>query len=297
MGGNRFTGVDRIVIIVVGAIVLLVAALSLSAGAWEASRLVLAGLAAGVAYALVRGCLSLRGGLLTAIGWVGSMAAVAAFLLTLFLLFGSGGSASPAGSSPRLLLLLGLVAVLVADGAFVVRCRLRHWLPRGAAALALLSLGVVVVLSLQTVIQADWSAFGWITPGGRSSSGTMLLLMAAGLLAHLTLPSCGRWERDREAARMAGMPDRALATLQCPRCEQWLQMRSGFIACPGCALAIRFEFNEPRCRCGYPLHRLSGSRCPECGREVPSGERWGRAARTGGEPVTAAPPPPSPPSA
>lgn len=297
MEGNRFTRVDRIVITVVGAIVLLVAALSLSSGTWEVSGLVLAGLAAGVAFALVRGCMSLRGGVLTVIGWLGSMAAVAAFLLTLALLFRSGGSTGPDGSASRSLLLLTLIAALVADAGFVMRCRLRQWIPRGLAALALLSLGAVVMLSLQTVIQGDWSALERIAPGGRRSSGTMLLLLAAGLLAHLTLPSFGRWERDREAARMAGMPDRALATLQCPRCEQWLQMRSGFIACPGCTLPIRFEFNEPRCRCGYPLHRLAGSRCPECGREVPSGERWGRAARTGGDPVTATPPPPSPPSA
>lgn len=297
MAGNRFTGVDRIVIIVVGAIVLLVAGLSLSSGVWEASRLVLAGLSAALTYALVRGCMSLRGGVFTAIGWVGSMAAVAAFLLTLALLFLSGGSAGSGGAASRLLLLLTLIAVLVADGAFVVRCRLRHWLPRVLAGVSLLSLGAVVAVSVRTVIAGDWSAFEWIVSGGPSGGGTMLLLLAAGLLAHLTLPSCGRWERDREAARMAGLPDRALATLQCPRCEQWLQMRSGFIACPSCALAIRFEFNEPRCRCGYPLHRLSGSRCPECGREVPAKERWGRASRSGVSALSASPPPPSPPSA
>jgi uncharacterized Zn finger protein (UPF0148 family) len=87
-------------------------------------------------------------------------------------------------------------------------------------------------------------------------------------------------ERQREARRLATMPDRAVATLQCPRCRKWLQMQAGSVACPQCRLAITLQFQEPRCECGYPLHRLAGESCPECGRHIPPEQRWARSDGT-----------------
>ena len=110
------------------------------------------------------------------------------------------------------------------------------------------------------------------------------------ILCHLLVPISMRRERRVRAAEEAAMGDRAMLTLQCPRCTLWMQMHSGLILCPGCMLSLRVEFPEPRCECGYPLHRLSGPNCPECGFEVPPERRWG-AARAPGAGMTQTSPP------
>lgn len=62
--------------------------------------------------------------------------------------------------------------------------------------------------------------------------------------------------------------------LACPRCGMEQAVAVGEGKCARCKLEIRVEVEEPRCVCGYELLGLKGARCPECGREIPEGDRW-----------------------
>lgn len=296
MGTSVLRLVDGVVMVMTGAAVILMGVLAVGGAAGEAMRLAQAVFAAGAAYGLARVSLVLRGGLLGPLGWVGATAAAAAFVLSMLLLSGGGRSVSQSDQAVRCLLLLILVALLAADVVLVTRWPLRRLFIRVVAGIALCTVAVPLLLTLIACLADSWEALRVLSLDGPRGTGWLLVTVLAGVVAHMVLPTLGNWERRSEATRLAAMVDRALATLQCPRCEQWLQMRSGLIACPSCALVIRLEFNEPRCRCGYPLHRLAGGCCPECGRDVPANDRWGRTARGGGSP-SVSPPVPSPPSA
>ena len=261
-------------------------------GRAEAGRLlgsVVVGLAG---YVLVRGSLRLRGPW-TSLGWIGVAATTGGGLSALLAIWG-GYRGDTETALWRGMGGLGVLAMLVADAGALGSVTLRRWFDRGVRATALLGIGVAVCVAEVGFISGDLRLVEWLgrqVPWAYGAIG-----VTATVLGHAAIPVLGRMERRREARRLDAMPDRALATLQCPRCEQWLQMRSGLIACPGCALVIRFEFAEPRCGCGYPLHRLAGTCCPECGREVPVTERWGRVARNAHAPVSEPASPPSPPS-
>ena len=58
--------------------------------------------------------------------------------------------------------------------------------------------------------------------------------------------------------------------LTCPRCEAELTLPSGIARCSQYRFALLIEVEELRCECGYLLFRLETSRCPECGRGVPT---------------------------
>jgi hypothetical protein len=55
----------------------------------------------------------------------------------------------------------------------------------------------------------------------------------------------------------------------CPKCAQPLQHEPGVFRCDRCRATLLVEIDEPRCECGYVLFNLTGSTCPECGREAP----------------------------
>ncbi|MCE9618711.1 MAG: zinc ribbon domain-containing protein [Planctomycetes bacterium] len=60
----------------------------------------------------------------------------------------------------------------------------------------------------------------------------------------------------------------------CPRCGAANRLPTGGATCSACHLEIQIEFDEPRCECGYMLHKLTGINCPECGKVVPEKLRW-----------------------
>ena len=64
--------------------------------------------------------------------------------------------------------------------------------------------------------------------------------------------------------------------IRCPRCalEQTVPANRKN-RCDGCGLEAMISFTEPRCVCGYLLYGLPEPTCPECGRDVPVGVRWG----------------------
>jgi Zn finger protein HypA/HybF involved in hydrogenase expression len=121
---------------------------------------------------------------------------------------------------------------------------------------------------------ALWCIVGSISsmPAMRTPFWPLVTVVCLG--THVALPVLARADARRERARVAAAHDRALATLQCVRCGQWMQMHSGKAACPRCKSIIMLEFEEPRCECGYPLHRLNSANCPECGTGIPAEKRW-----------------------
>lgn len=64
--------------------------------------------------------------------------------------------------------------------------------------------------------------------------------------------------------------------LCCPVCRNQLQVHSNRDGhCGHCKLQIRVNTSELRCGCGYLLHQLERDICPECGKAVEAGKRWG----------------------
>jgi hypothetical protein len=57
-----------------------------------------------------------------------------------------------------------------------------------------------------------------------------------------------------------------LVRVACPRCGLEQDAEVGSNRCLECALELRIEIDEACCElCGYPLYKLPGNRCPECG--------------------------------
>lgn len=74
------------------------------------------------------------------------------------------------------------------------------------------------------------------------------------------------------------IPSRLRVSVVCPRCGTSQELQAGPGKCATCGLRIAIEIEEPRCACGYLLHRLQGDRCPECGSEIPEADRWAASA-------------------
>lgn len=83
------------------------------------------------------------------------------------------------------------------------------------------------------------------------------------------------------------IPSRVLVDLTCPRCKMRQRLAAGHTQCDSCGLRIGLDIEEPRCTCGYLLYRLTGEKCPECGRVIPEQDRW--AAVSDDESAPAAP--------
>jgi hypothetical protein len=106
------------------------------------------------------------------------------------------------------------------------------------------------------------------------------LLRGLGVLAILT--ACGTvitpilWKVQsvRRVATSESIPLKVKVQVTCPRCHTSQHMSAGPAKCSQCGLRITLDVEEPRCVCGYLLHRLESDRCPECGRLVPESDRW-----------------------
>jgi hypothetical protein len=83
--------------------------------------------------------------------------------------------------------------------------------------------------------------------------------------------------------RMAGARAKSSATIDasttirfaCPGCATASEAGRGIHRCEVCGTRVAIQLDEPRCRCGYTLFRMSGDRCPECGLSVPDADRYG----------------------
>jgi hypothetical protein len=103
--------------------------------------------------------------------------------------------------------------------------------------------------------------------------GGSAVIAAAGFVAQPVLIKLGRVEARAGEGVLRGR--RTRVSFACPRCGGACDLEANSDAsCPTCQLALRVEFEEPRCACGYLLHGLAAPDCPECGRTVPESKRW-----------------------
>jgi hypothetical protein len=117
---------------------------------------------------------------------------------------------------------------------------------------------------IEQVVGPD--AFGRILGGSA-------VIAAAGFVAQPVLIKLGRVESRSGEGVLRGR--RTRIAFACPRCGGACDVEANSDACcPSCRLALRVEFEEPRCACGYLLHGLEAPECPECGATVPESKRW-----------------------
>ena len=260
--------VDRVVLI--GAAVMLVGVIVLAlSGRPSASMLLSSLLLLLVGYALLRTSLRLREPVLQLLGWLGALAAAGFIVISQAWVWGLFAAGNADRSSQWVLSCsLAAFATFTADVALLHRIVLHGMFARIVRGAAIAAMGVL----LGGV--ALWCIAGSISsmPGMRTPFWPLVTMVC--LATHVAMPLLARADARRERARVAAAHDRALATLQCVRCGQWMQMHSGKAACPRCKSIITLEFEEPRCECGYPLHRLNSANCPECGTVIPAEKRW-----------------------
>ena len=122
-----------------------------------------------------------------------------------------------------------------------------------------------------------------LADGFYSAEELMARLLAVGsiLAAGSTISTCalvlfGPKPEDDEPRMLARSVDIAL---RCPVCEHDLRIKSNVDGCCGyCNLKIRVDAEEMYCECGYLLYKLESEKCPECGKDIEAGERWGSEA-------------------
>lgn len=98
---------------------------------------------------------------------------------------------------------------------------------------------------------------GFAIPGGGMS-----------LLSILIVPLIIRRVERRSLSHAESVSARTPIEMTCPSCGERGTFVNGPARCPACRFRMLIEIEEPRCLCGYLLYRLTGERCPECGRTV-----------------------------
>lgn len=101
--------------------------------------------------------------------------------------------------------------------------------------------------------------------------GVLAILTACGTVVS---PILWKVQSIRRSVSGESIPSRVRIEMTCPRCHERQTLPAGRRRCASCGLRIVIEVEEPRCACGYLLHRLESNHCPECGREVPERDRW-----------------------
>lgn len=260
--------VDRVVLI--GAAVMLVAVIALAAsGNSVGATLGSSQLLLVVGWVLLRTSLQLRAPILHLLGWAGALAAAGFIVITQAWVWGLFA----AGNADRFAQ-WGLSCSLAAFAAFVCDVAVLHRVVLHGMYARIVRGAAIAAMGMLLGGVALWCIVGSISSMPAMRTPFWLLVTVVCLGTHVALPVLARADARRERARVAAAHDRALATLQCVRCGQWMQMHSGKAACPRCKSIITLEFEEPRCACGYPLHRLTSANCPECGIDIPAEKRW-----------------------
>ena len=162
---------------------------------------------------------------------------------------------------------------VVTDCMLLLRLQLRKTLDRSIRAVAvglaivgaLLLMATVAFQKFQDLFDAIWKVIPW-------QVGSIVELVA--LASHIASAILASIEKEKIAKLPETFSGRMKVSMNCPRCADVIQLTLGHGACPQCKLAIHIECDEPRCECGYLLHKLTGVNCPECGMEVPEKLRW-----------------------
>ena len=95
--------------------------------------------------------------------------------------------------------------------------------------------------------------------------GVLAILSACGTVV---TPILWKMQAVRRSGRVESIPFQTKVRVVCPRCQHEQALMTGPGRCATCGLRITITVEEPRCVCGYLLHRLKSDRCPECGRAI-----------------------------
>ena len=162
---------------------------------------------------------------------------------------------------------------VVTDCMLLLRLQLRKTLDRSIRAVAvglaivgaLLLMATVASQKFQDLFEPIWKVIPW-------QVGSIVGLIA--LASHIASAILASIEKEKSSKLSETFSERMKVSMNCPRCADLIQLPLGHGACPHCKLAIHIECDEPRCECGYLLHKLTGVNCPECGMEVSEKLRW-----------------------
>ncbi len=136
------------------------------------------------------------------------------------------------------------------------------------------TIGVSVFLATYTVVLLWWyDQIDRVIDGailGRAI-GVLSIIAACGTVV---TPILWKVQSVKRAGSGESVPLNVEVRIVCPRCQHEQALKPGTRACAECQLRISIEVEEPRCACGYLLHRLENDRCPECGRVVEESQRW-----------------------
>ena len=161
----------------------------------------------------------------------------------------------------------------VTDCMLLLRLQLRKTLDRSIRAVAvglaivgaLLLMATVAYQKFQDLFDAIWKVIPW-------QVGAIVGLIA--LASHIASAILASIEKEKSSKLPETFSERMKVSMNCPRCGDLIQSPLGHSVCSNCKLAIHIECDEPRCMCGYLLHKLTGVNCPECGKEVAEKLRW-----------------------
>jgi MFS family permease len=166
-----------------------------------------------------------------------------------------------------------ILAVWAAHFGLIRLARLLH--PWAAfVPLATVIGGTIIAASIVLVIWFE-SYFHWIPDN--VAEWLARLLGAMGILVlcgTIITPTLVLIERLSAKGSRESLPSQLRMELVCPRCGSNEQINVGVGRCSTCGLRISIDIEEPRCTCGYLLHKLTGDQCPECGRIIPEIDRW-----------------------
>jgi hypothetical protein len=102
-------------------------------------------------------------------------------------------------------------------------------------------------------------------------AGTVAILAVCGTVLS---PILWKVQVLRQVSSAESIATNLRVRVVCPRCGADQALPTGPAKCASCGLKIAIKVEEPRCVCGYLLYQLEGEMCPECGREIPPGDRW-----------------------
>ncbi|MSR33757.1 MAG: hypothetical protein EXS12_02990 [Phycisphaerales bacterium] len=174
----------------------------------------------------------------------------------------------------------------VTDCMLLLRLRFAKTLDRciRAVAVGLAIVGALLIMAaevsqrFQDFFNAIWIVIPW-------QLGAIVGLIA--VASHAASAILASIEKEKSSKLLETFSERMKVSMNCPRCGDLIKLTLGHSVCSNCKLAIHIECDEPRCECGYLLHKLTGVNCPECGKEVVEKLRW-KSAQQSSPSITAA---------
>ncbi|MEE8131029.1 MAG: zinc ribbon domain-containing protein [Vicinamibacterales bacterium] len=161
--------------------------------------------------------------------------------------------------------------VLAAQSGLLILPRFDN---RYAGAVRRLTIVVSMLFAVYVWIMIWWfdelaSVFGSYTLA--RAMGVQAILAACGTVV---TPILWKTQTIRRTGTGGAIPLQIDVKIVCPRCHSEQELKPGDRSCGTCGLRIKIELEEPRCECGYLLHKLENDRCPECGRAIDERDRW-----------------------